>query len=68
MEYVDVIVDVKPTFGKMAVLVSDGYTECWLPLSQIQNVEDLICVLGDGIFDTLTLTIPEWLAKEKGLI
>jgi len=68
MEYVDITLDIKPTNSKKAILVSDGYTECWLPLSQIQNVEVLTYVLEDGTPDTLTLTIPEWLAKKNGLI
>lgn len=38
-----------------AYLVFDGAREVWLPKSQ--------CEFADG-----TVTLPEWLAKEKGLI
>lgn len=41
---------------KAAYLIFDGGTECWLPKSQAERNTD-------GTF-----TLPEWLAKEKGLI
>lgn len=39
-----------------AYLISDGATEVWLPKSQAERNDD-------GTF-----TLPEWLAREKGLI
>ncbi len=39
-----------------AYLIFDGATEVWLPKSQTE-------LNSDGTF-----TLPEWLAKEKGLI
>jgi hypothetical protein len=39
-----------------AYLIFDGATEVWLPKSQVERNDD-------GTF-----TMPEWLAKEKGLI
>lgn len=44
-----------------AVLFSDGILEEWLPKSRIIEQEDL----GKGMVE---LTIPEWLAIEKGFI
>lgn len=41
-----------------AVLFSDGQTEAWLPLSQIEI---------DGEDEKCTVTCPEWLAIEKEL-
>jgi hypothetical protein len=42
----------------LAVLFFDGETEVWLPRSQIE-------IDGRGL---VTVTVPEWLAKDKGLI
>lgn len=39
-----------------ALLISDGVTEAWVPKSQVEDNRD-------GTF-----TMPEWLAKERGLI
>lgn len=39
-----------------AIQIFDGKTTCWLPLSQVE------------IGDDGTVAMPEWLAKEKGLI
>jgi hypothetical protein len=44
-----------------AWLVFDGAREAWIPKSQGELVPDT-----DG--RTSTLVVPEWLAKEKGLI
>ena len=47
-----------------AILVKDGGDEeLWLPLSQ---VEDFAEDAKPG--DALDISLPEWLAKEKGLI
>ena len=48
-----------------AVCVSDGDKDLWLPLSQVECDEDL-SAFEPG--DDLELLVPEWLAKEKGLI
>lgn len=57
---VDITVQVRRETVK-AVLVSDGVTEAWLPRSQIEiNISD------DGQADVITL--PEWLAMEKGFL
>lgn len=58
-DLVDIDVEIKHMTDK-AVLVSDGDNDVWLPLSQTE-VEDN----GDG---TGVVTIPEWLAIEKGLL
>lgn len=39
-----------------AYLVNDGAKDVWLPKSQVEHNDDN------------TFTMPEWLAKEKGLI
>lgn len=44
-----------------AVLVDDGKNQEWLPLSQIEVVPS-----DDGRSSLVTL--PEWLAQDKGLI
>jgi hypothetical protein len=48
-----------------AILVSDGDNDIWLPLSQIECDEDL-SAFEPG--DDIELLMPEWLAKEKGII
>ncbi|MEI8327309.1 MAG: hypothetical protein WCH44_18470 [Betaproteobacteria bacterium] len=48
-----------------ALLIFDGKTEVWIPLSQISDYteeRDFVGVKITGIF------ITEWLANEKGLI
>jgi hypothetical protein len=44
-----------------AILVSDSEVEAWLPLSQIEIIEDR----GAGV---VLLELPIWLAREKDLI
>lgn len=44
-----------------AVRIDDGKEIVWVPKSQIEEADDL-----DE--DTKSITIPEWLAQEKGLI
>lgn len=58
-DLVDICVDQKYITAK-AVLVSDGTTEAWLPLAQVEIKRN-----KDG---TIAVTLPEWLAKDKGLI
>lgn len=59
---VDIDVEVTARTAK-AVLVHTGIKEkaIWLPLSQIEIEEA-------GIGEIFTVTLPEWLALEKGLI
>lgn len=46
---------------KAAYLIFDGGTECWLPKSQVEMYDN-------GVSKFKQFTLPEWLAKEKGLI
>ena len=59
---VDIDVEVTARTAK-AVLVHTGIKEkaIWLPLSQLEIEET-------GIGEIFTVTLPEWLALEKGLI
>jgi hypothetical protein len=50
----------------LALLVTDGQREAWVPFSQIEEIEEeptgplrLVAVTA--------IVIPDWLAKEKGL-
>lgn len=47
-----------------AILINDGDTETWLPLSQVFN-EDKYQFERD---DTVGLVMSYWIAKRKGLI
>jgi hypothetical protein len=61
-------VEVCVTFVRLtdrAVLVNDCAKGAWLPLSQIECDEDL-SAFAEG--DVLEMSLPEWLAREKGLI
>jgi len=59
-------VEVAVTFkyiNDRAVLVNDGDKDVWLPLSQVEY----------DFWDTepgeaIEITVPEWIAKDKGLI
>lgn len=44
-----------------AILVHDGDVQVWLPKSQIEIADS-----GDG--RTIVVTLPQWLAEEKGLV
>lgn len=46
----------------MAYLVFDGVDEVWIPKSQCRSVRRI----GQG--SDYEFVIPEWLAKEKGII
>jgi hypothetical protein len=48
-----------PPMGKQILPV-----ECWIPKSMINTSESEVLKLGDAGF----LVIPEWLAREKGLL
>ena len=47
-----------------AVLIHDGTREVWIPHSMIEDPEPEAMNVGEHI----TLLIPEWIAKEKGLL
>jgi hypothetical protein len=49
----------------LALLVSDGHKDAWVPLSQIEEVfEEDDGMLGTNI---TAIVIPKWLAEDKGL-
>ena len=49
----------------LALLVSDGHKDAWVPLSQIEEVfEEDDGMLGTNI---TAIVIPVWLAETKGL-
>ena len=50
---------------ELAVLVSDGDESYWIPKSQIEEEIDWDS-LGEG--NEIGVTIPEWLAEQKGLV
>jgi len=59
-------IEVAVTFKRItdrAVLVNDGDKDVWLPLSQ---VEYDFCDTEPG--EAIEITVPEWIAKDKGLI
>jgi hypothetical protein len=60
-ENVEIDVEIIKTTGS-AVLVSDGDTEEWIPLSLIQNKGDYEYEEGT----ICTIEIPEWVAIDKG--
>ena len=62
MAQVEIEVEIKVKTQK-AVLVSDGKTEVWIPLSQITDYTDEI-----EVGESITIFISEWLATEKGLL
>lgn len=49
-----------------AYLINDGTSDVWLPKSQVEKAE----VRAEGIprQTIFEFTMPEWLAKDKGLI
>lgn len=54
-----ILIDVR----EKAVWLNDGTTKAWLPLSQIE-LDPPHASAGH----TVKVTMPEWLAKDKGLI
>ncbi len=58
-DLIDFIIIIKHRTER-AALVFDGDIKTWIPLSQ--------CELSSNLDGTHTLTMPEWLAQEKGLI
>jgi len=47
-----------------AILIDDGFHEVWLPKSQI----NWLLTKSTSTGHYMTVTLPEWLAKEKELI
>lgn len=45
-----------------AILFYDGAKEVWLPKSQIEDPEEF------AVGEAIDVLLPEWLAKDKGLI
>jgi hypothetical protein len=59
-ETIEIAVETR-NFTDRALLVFDGSAEVWIPRSLIEDYE------GDG--DTpVSITIPAWLAEERGLV
>lgn len=63
MEMVEVDVKILEMTA-LAILVDDGDRTPWLAKSLLREDEIEDCEVGDF----LTLTVPEWLAKQEGLI
>lgn len=61
MPLVDIEVEVRRETEK-AVLVHNGVSECWLPKSQVEIGE------RQPQSNIATVTLPEWLAIEKGMV
>jgi hypothetical protein len=65
-ERIDIAGEIRrDTPKEQAVLFYDGTREVWLPRSQIKIKEKDGFVLGGRLVE---VSLPEWLAKEKGLI
>jgi hypothetical protein len=60
-KFIEIDVEVIKETAK-AFLVTDGDKEEWMPKSQIKTTG----LLSPG--GTYTIKIPEWLAKEKGMV
>ena len=60
-QLIEVAVEIKHETNA-AILVTDGTEDYWMPKSQIKG--EFIYTKGK----TVTIEIPEWLAKTKGLI
>jgi Mg2+/Co2+ transporter CorC len=60
-EYVTINCSMLEPREKAIEITDDGVNSFWIPRSQIKNIEEL-----DDM--TMNLTIPEWLAIDKGLI
>jgi hypothetical protein len=50
----------------LAILVSDGQREAWVPISQIEE-EFVELTGGFGLATTTAIVVPDWVAREKGL-
>jgi len=64
----DIICKYIASTNKAILIEVDGERE-WLPMSQISDASvDLNDIPALDRGDPLTITIPEWLAEEKGLV
>lgn len=61
--YVHLDVDEIKVVTDKAMLVVIGDEEHWLPLSQVADPDDY--AVGD---EDLTLSVTEWIARQKGLL
>lgn len=61
-ELFDVVVQKLRETDKAVCVTDDGKREVWLPLSQIEIERK------PGTTDLYEVTLPTWLAKDKGLI
>ena len=59
-DIVDIVGDLVAETGK-AILLHDGSLQAWLPKSQVEIDRDR----ADGL---VAVAMPEWLAKDKGLL
>ena len=57
---VDIFAEIKRE-TPLAILVSDGIQDVWLPKSQVEYD-------APNLYNQTEITLPEWLAKNKGLI
>lgn len=53
------------THTRYAVKVSDGEKEFWLPLSEIDFEPRIQDLANDEVFQ---ISMPQWLAEEKGVV
>lgn len=54
--------------GDKAILFHDGDKDIWLPKSQIAIKRHCNKDAPMKVLECVTVNLPEWLAKEKGLI
>lgn len=59
-DLVDIAAEIRAE-TKAAVLIFDGTRKAWLPKSQIE-------IEASGGSALVVVTLPEWLAREKGLL
>lgn len=64
--YVSTLVDIAGILIEVrekSIWLNDGTTKVWLPLSQVE-----VDTPGAAAGHSVSVAMPEWLAKEKGLI
>ena len=70
-ELVEVTVDYLRRHGQAVLVKSADDDEIWIPISQIDAFESLNSDIQRGHIkrgDSIEIEIPEWLAKNEGLI
>jgi hypothetical protein len=50
----------------MAILVTDGENEDWIPVSLIENIDDLDFTMPAGT--NMEIVLPVWFAKKRGFV